>query len=593
MKRRDYVTLGFLLVAAFVARLLLFDQISVWADAGFWTYDARLILRGQTPFVDFLGRSPAFLYPYAGAVALTGETVRTLRWFVMGWMIATTVPVYIIGKDLLDRRVGAVAAALFVLTPFGIAFGSRSNSQTMALFFCTVALLVLVRRRDWAGHAVAGGLLGVAFATRQSAISVAAAVGIWTLWMAYATDMDWRALTARVTAFSVVWNVVVFGIYLLVVGGSVVMAAQVYWQQVAGLFITVGRGGFPLIGVDWPVVEASVATGGIPIINDVFPQLNDRGARVFASVTLVAGPVVAALLWVVRDWSERLLSPGHTQYAGGVIVALAGYAAWQAIRAGYYHRTLLIIGFIGVAVLAWTHEPVSRERLYQPEMLLVVTTAAMLAIGYLVRERLLATYYFLDLWPAVCLIAAAIIVLWARNATLDRRAAMAGCLGVLLFTSLIAPQPLSKASFGDSEHFDVPTIESQSEDLDSRIEAGDPVFAANPAFIAGSGARMPMDDPRIHWRYSTWTTQNNTQWPAQRMYDHVNPRLQDGTYEYVIFDEMTRRVLRYGVRTDNIDSGVLTNYCRVDDDGPYQEAGGELYRYNPGCSGEHLNVSAA
>lgn len=584
MDHRDFSILAGFLLAAVIVRWLLFDLVGVWGDFGFYTYDARLIHQGETPFVDFLGRSPLFLYLYAAVVSLTGEYVRTLRWFAIFWYLATAVPVYLIGRKLFDRRVGAAALAFFLFTPFSIAFGVRASTQSMALFFSICGLYAVLHRQTSSWIALAGVLTGLGFLARQSMVALAGAVGLWLCWYGLRYDWSKKSLLARLSAFSAGWLGVVFIGYLFVVR-DLAMAVELFNQQVVGLVATNGRGGLPLIGVEFPEIQTNKPPGYVPILNDVFPQLHSRAARVFAHTIMSGAPLIALLLFYLRDWEHRYVDSWLFPYAAGALIALAGYGIVHALRAGYYSRPLAVAAFLGIATLAWSTGPLERARLYSQEAVLLLFVGGCLSLGYLVRDRMVANYYFLDFWPVVALLAGVITVLAYDRLDNPRRVAIAGCLAILVVTSGVTAQPLAGPTVDndESQWFTMTNIPEYQDDLEQKVDDGGVVFTGHPTYVAGTDVTMPMDDPRIHYRMSTFATEKGPQWPAAEMYDHVSPRLANGTYEYLILDTMSARMLQYALDYDLLDHSDL-EYCRVESaDDLYADTGSILYEHNAEC----------
>lgn len=583
MNRRDYAILVSFIAAAFVTRWFFFDKVGVWGDFGFWTYDAQLIHRGETPFIDFLGRSPLSLYLYAGASALTGEYVHTLRWFATTWYVLTAVPIYLLAKDLGDRRVAVAALTFYLFTPFSIAYGMRASTQSMALFFTMWGIYAIYRSDSTAWIALGGLAIGLGFTARQSVVAVAGGVGLWLLWRDYRDRRSPQSVLARLSAFSAAWVGAVFLVYLLVMR-DLSMAVELFNQQVIGLFITDGRGGYPLIGVDFPVQENKSMENRIPILHDIFPQLNDRGARVFASTIVAASPAFGMLFYYVRDWLQWLYSDRGLQYFGGVMLALAAYAVAASIWSGYYYRSVIIVGLVLIMYFAWRSPPLDRDLLYSRGAVLLLAVCFTLMAGYLFRDRLLANYYFLDFWPFVSILSGLLFVGVWQKITLSRRYALFGILGLLFVTSGAAAHPLANTMLDaeNSESFTMDNLEGYQQDINERTEPGEVVFTGHPTYVAGTHAEMPMDDPRIHYRYSAWAHEEGMQWPASKMFYHIKPRLEGGEYEYMILDTMTARILYYALENDIINPAFLDQYCRVAEvDELYEETGAALYQHQP------------
>jgi len=121
--RRHALHLGALLALIVAVRYVLFPHVGIWGDAGFYIYDARLINRGLTPYVDFVGRSPLFNYAYAGVAQYAGNTMPVLRVFIAVFWVLCIFPVYYIAREIDGHAAGLAAAATMGLTPFMLVYG--------------------------------------------------------------------------------------------------------------------------------------------------------------------------------------------------------------------------------------------------------------------------------------------------------------------------------------------------------------------------------------------------------------------------------------------------------------------------------------
>jgi mannosyltransferase len=114
---------------------------------------------------------------------------------------AATVPVgYLVGKQLVDRRVGLILAALIAVNPMLIWYSQEARSYALLVFFAALSFLFFVRAldtqrgRDLALWALASAL---ALWSHYFAFFV---VGIEALWLLVALRAQWRRLLPAVAA---------------------------------------------------------------------------------------------------------------------------------------------------------------------------------------------------------------------------------------------------------------------------------------------------------------------------------------------------------------------------------------------------------
>lgn len=142
-------------------------------------------------------------------------------------------------------------------------------------------------------------------------------------------------------------------------------------------------------------------------------------------------------------------------------------------------------------------------------------------------------------------------------------------------TSLTAAYPLANIVFNDNQSgwFTTDNIGEYGNDLDSRVDPGDPIFTGHPSYVMGSdNARMLFDMPRIHYYGNTFLGT----WAGDRFYRNLTVALENGEAEYAISGPMTEKVLELNASAEQ---AFTKHYCRVETDGLYEKTNAELYRY--------------
>ena len=137
---------------------------------------------------------------------------------------AATVPVaYLIGRELLSRRAGLIAAAIVAVNPMLIWYSQEARSYALLVFFGALALLFFVRAlqtrrgRDLALWVLASGL---ALCSHYFAVF---AVAIEAAWLLVALRFEWRRVVPAVAA------VVAVGLALLPLVSAQVNPTHIGW----------------------------------------------------------------------------------------------------------------------------------------------------------------------------------------------------------------------------------------------------------------------------------------------------------------------------------------------------------------------------
>jgi tetratricopeptide (TPR) repeat protein len=152
-------------------------------DAKFYDQWARDLAGGTSERGAFF-MTPLYSYFLAAVYRLFGRDLLLVRMIQAGLGSATAVLVYLLGRDVFDRRVG-VLAGLLTASYGALIFYDCSILLTPLLVFLTVLALFVLARADGTGRPVlylaAGGVLGLAAIGRAAALASAAVAVLWML----------------------------------------------------------------------------------------------------------------------------------------------------------------------------------------------------------------------------------------------------------------------------------------------------------------------------------------------------------------------------------------------------------------------------
>jgi len=404
--RREYKQLAVVILASVAVRALLFSRVGIWGDAGFYVYDARLILDGQVPFRDFIGRSPLFNYAFAAVVSQVGNNIEVLRLFILFWWFLSAVPVYIIGKHVKDHKTGLLAVIIFELSPFMLFYGYWANTQSLSAFFAVSAVAVVLTKTDWKGFCLGGGLLGLGFLVRRSVIVILAAFGLYAIYIGY-LQADIRQPVVNGSSLLVGFVGILGAGYGLLASGDIALAWKFAETHAWGLISSSGRGGFPLLTEQRPPsVEIKIDGRRIPIFHDVCQLCGQWMFRVFLKTSIAAVLVVAPLLIYARDIVERLYPENWHWWIGMGTLLVVMYIAYGTVLSGHYLRVLAIFSWVLFGYIVSKIDLPSADLLYNQEIVLPLLVLCGLSAGYLYRNRIIHTYYFADFMPYLAVVAA-------------------------------------------------------------------------------------------------------------------------------------------------------------------------------------------
>jgi mannosyltransferase len=148
-----------ILALAFALRVYRLTHLSFWLDEGYSAFAAGLPLPDLLQFVASRAHPPLYFLLLHGWAWL-GQADFVLRFLSVLWGVVGVAGLYVLGRRLLGRRIGLLAALLLAVSPMHIwhSQDARMYSQLFALAVLSTYLLVRAldegRLRYWLGYAL-------------------------------------------------------------------------------------------------------------------------------------------------------------------------------------------------------------------------------------------------------------------------------------------------------------------------------------------------------------------------------------------------------------------------------------------------------
>jgi hypothetical protein len=144
--RRDLLPMILLLLLGFALRVWRLDASSLRGDEGFtmivWLESLNKVLG---PMAGTEPHPPAAVLSIYGWTRLVGETEFAARYLSVLAGAVTIAAIYGMGRNLLDRQTGFLAAFLWAINPYQIWFAQDLRSNALWIAFSAVATLALLR----------------------------------------------------------------------------------------------------------------------------------------------------------------------------------------------------------------------------------------------------------------------------------------------------------------------------------------------------------------------------------------------------------------------------------------------------------------
>ena len=328
-----------LFVVALAPLLIDIGGKSLWVDEGATYVSAQPDLETivDTQHV----AHPSGYYALIHLVSSLNESEAGLRIPSALAAAGTVVLIYLIGRRLLDHRVGLFAAALSAVSPLSIWYGQEARQAAPAAFFVALGIhgLTVGRWRGWL-IALAALVVGL-FIDYVTALGWVALGSVWTyLW--------WRRHPVRVWEWSAV----------TLVGGAVFAAID--WSGFSAGFDTLldydGAGWYGSILGGNPVTSNPVGLlvvvyllglGAVALVGTILTR--SRHSRRWAGIAAWSFVFVVAAFAVPRAYSvKKLLIVGWP-----IILLFVAYLVWQRMNPRtrtWAAGTLLVVSMISSAI---------------------------------------------------------------------------------------------------------------------------------------------------------------------------------------------------------------------------------------------------
>jgi len=576
------------------ARLAVFRDVAVNGDSGLYLYDAKQLLWGRQIFIDFPSRSPIFEWALAAVVAVSDSPLVAGRSLMVSISVLLGIAVYVLACEVHSQRAGLAAAALFLLTPFSIVWGTWIKTEQAAALVTVLAFALALRHidRERVGYAVPasiGVLFAVAWQIRRVAIVHIGAFCLFVLWYRWSQMDDIRGTIRQATvvvAFSCAASTL---IYLLVADGDLETAWNIFETHALALFLTDGQG-----SIGWTQLvntQAVTAASGGGLLAQLCQKCGANTLAVVHRTALVSLPLSVPLLVLVRSYTRREMPFWGDKAIPAMLGTLGLYATIQALRVGPLPRVFMGLAILGGVAAVWLAPPVPWRRLWRPKLALPIVVLVALAAGYLHRDRIIYVTYFQDFYPFLAVVAGVALAeyltvvsqsTWTPG-TLNRVQYRRLLTAVLLVTAVGAGATATGAAYpyqpagipADSAWHSINLDQQYGDDIADRTTEDAKILTAQPLYVVEADRKIAANLSRKFYAFQGWPRAAQTNETAGR----VAAAIRSGEVPYAAIDNQAA----YLFENETVREAFVNNYCRID--APlYNETNGALYEYRPNAT---------
>jgi 4-amino-4-deoxy-L-arabinose transferase-like glycosyltransferase len=471
-----------LLIVGVLFRLPFLDT-NATADTGFYLYDSTMILRGETPFVDYPARSPALQYTLAGVMAVFGSSLAVARGFMTAVAVLSGIALYFLGREIHSLAAGYTSALIFFLTPAAMTWGMWLKTESVAQLVLIVTFLLALRGFDRQPTRpivplVVGVGFGLAFLTRMSTLVHLVA---FSLFVAYVklnkSERSILGFTRYLALVGVGMGMTLVGMYLFIAWPSPSLAVEVAKQHVIELIVT---GGSPQVGwtqftdAGGPLGERPTA-GGLGGRRSKFHWMSGNAHTLL--------PTLMLLLLGARRFPDRLLLP------------ILGLAVFVSGSISVWIGSVILLVF---ALVVWHLPELRSGSSSNRSILLLVLVVVLVASAYLYRDAGPYRSYILDFLPYLAVLAGVFVAELVQSIEIRDDVAKLSAVAALLLIAAVLPFVVGTSSlFATTPQTE--TVQDVSQHLESQTEPGDRIFSGDPLYAIEADRRPTADLSRTYW----------------------------------------------------------------------------------------------
>ncbi len=203
LDNRDKQAIAALFAVGLIIRLVYFleyrtllEFLHPTVDALYHHMSAKAIAAGALTSSEPFFRAPFYNYFLGAIYSLTSDSIAAAR-FIQLLIGSLTAPlVYLLGREVFDRKVGLLASIVVLLTSDIVYFEGELVLEATAMWLILISLLLLVRytkEPKLSTLAWLGLTTGLAIIDRPNAVVILPLVA-WVLWRSYRSDQDTHRL---------------------------------------------------------------------------------------------------------------------------------------------------------------------------------------------------------------------------------------------------------------------------------------------------------------------------------------------------------------------------------------------------------------
>ncbi|MBN2412351.1 glycosyltransferase family 39 protein, partial [candidate division KSB1 bacterium] len=312
-KDNNYFYLGLILFAALIIRLLILHIRWINPDEGAHLLDARFILDGYIPLVDYDSRQPFYLVMISLFLKLFGVTYKAGRLLPLFSSLGTGVMLFFIGRRMFNVKVGLIACTIFLFLPLSLIWSTVVKTEPLAIFLACTSIFFVIKSTDnsiyrFGWMILAGIFAALAFYARQLSIYLPLTI---TIYLLFRRDIKFKQIISQLLLY-------LLGYLSICVAVSSFFLSKLGYQQIIfsqlNPFYIVFFNVFHLLGLlpqDLQVVNSS----GIRVLDqELSKTIGQWQDAFFFSFFIVLGALAVGIRTIFGSYRDNAIKENLYKY---------------------------------------------------------------------------------------------------------------------------------------------------------------------------------------------------------------------------------------------------------------------------------------
>jgi len=342
---RTYHVLFIILIISLLIRLIFLPERWINPDEGAHLYDAKFILDGKVPFVDYGSRMPVYVYILAAFLKIFGCSYMAGRLLPLFSNIGIGILVFLIGNKLFNnKKIALLASGIYLFSPLSILWSVVVKNELPETLFVCIGMFLLLsyiksEKEKYSIIFFSGIFFSLAYYVRKSAIVILLASLLIVIYF-YKDD-----LIKLFKTYSVILLGYLLVVFIIVLYFSSFMGFTATWQSSLNPMNTVID---PIQKIAYGIKHDDSAVSGsteFRLKDQLYSvTISEWKTTLKLNIFLLIGLILSIAMWLLYHFTKITYNPtfGEFQFQyvflySWFFAALAFYVYYSAQR-GFFNQ---------------------------------------------------------------------------------------------------------------------------------------------------------------------------------------------------------------------------------------------------------------